>query len=51
LPTTSKVAAVENLDHPVVDAPSESLRRGNELFGGQAGGVFGPIDLKHLELI
>jgi ABC-2 type transport system ATP-binding protein len=27
-----------------------SLRRGREIFGGQGGGVFGPIDLKHLEL-
>ena len=51
LPTTTKVAAVETLDLPVVDVPSESLRRGNELFGGQGGGLFGPIDLRHLELL
>ena len=50
LPTTTRVAAVENLDLPVVDVPSEALRRGNELFGGQGGGLFGPIDLKYLEL-
>lgn len=50
LPTTTRVAAVEHLDLPVVDVPSEALRRGNELFGGQGGGLFGPIDLKYLEL-
>ena len=38
LPTTTRVAAVEDLDLPVVDVPSEALRRGNELFGGQGGG-------------
>ena len=50
LPTTSKIAATEDLGLPVVDVPSESLRRGNDLFGGQGGGLFGPIDLKHLDL-
>ena len=50
LPTTPRVAATEDLGSPVVDVPSESLRRGNELFGGQGGGLFGPLDLKHLEL-
>ena len=29
---------------------TESLRRGAELFGGQGGGLFGPLDLKHLDL-
>jgi len=50
LPTTPKMAAVEDLGLPVVDVPSESLRRGAELFGGQGGGLFGPIDLRHLDL-
>lgn len=50
LPTTSRIAAVEDLSVPVVDVPSESLRRGQELFGGQGGGLFGPLDLRYLEL-
>ena len=50
LPTTSKLAAVEDLGSPVVDVASESLRRGAELFGGQGGGLFGPLELKHLDL-
>jgi hypothetical protein len=50
LPTTPRMAATEDLGLPVVDVPSESLRRGAELFGGQGGGLFGPLDLKHLEL-
>ena len=50
LPTTARVAAVETLDLPVIDVPSEAMRRGNELFHGQGGGLFGPIDLKYLEL-
>lgn len=50
LPTTPKMAAVEDLGLPVVDVPSESLRRGTELFGGQGGGLFGPIDLRYLDL-
>jgi hypothetical protein len=50
LPTTPRIAATDDLGSPVVDVPSESLRRGNELFGGQGGGLFGPLDLKHLEL-
>jgi hypothetical protein len=51
LPTTPKVAATEHLGLPVVDVPSETLRRGSELFGGQGGGLFGPLDLRHLDLI
>ncbi|HET7225962.1 MAG TPA: hypothetical protein VFK69_09655 [Candidatus Eisenbacteria bacterium] len=50
LPTTPRVAAVDDLGLPVVDVPSEALRRGAELFGGQGGGLFGPIDLKYLDL-
>ena len=50
LPTTSKVAATSELDMPVVDIPSESLRRGSELFGGPGGGLFAPLDLKYLDL-
>jgi hypothetical protein len=50
LPTTNKPAAVEELTLPVVDVSGESLRRGNEIFGGSGGGLFGPIDLKYLEL-
>ncbi len=50
LPTTPKVAAVDDLGLPVVDVPSDALRRGAELFGGQGGGLFGPIDLRHLDL-
>ena len=50
LPTTSKLAAVEDLGMPVLDVPSDVLRRGAELFGGQGGGLFGPIDLKSLDL-
>jgi len=50
LPSTSRVAAVEDLALPVVDVPSEALRRGNEIFGGQGGGFFGPLDLRHLDL-
>jgi len=50
LPTTPRVAAVEDLGLPVVDVPAEHLRRGNEIFGGQGGGLFGPLDLRHLDL-
>jgi hypothetical protein len=50
LPTTPKVAATESLGLPVVDIPSEALRRGSELFGGQGGGLFVALDLKHLDL-
>lgn len=50
LPSTPKVAAVEELGLPVVDVPSEALRRGGEWFGGQGGGLFVPLDLKYLEL-
>jgi len=51
LPTTPRIAATDQLGLPVVDVSSESLRRGNELFGGQGGGLFGPLDLKHLDLL
>ena len=51
LPTTPKVAATDQLGLPVVDVSCESLRRGNELFGGQGGGLFGPLDLKYLDLL
>jgi hypothetical protein len=50
LPTTTRVAATEELGLPIVDVPSEALRRGKEWFGGQGGGLYGPIDLRHLEL-
>jgi hypothetical protein len=50
LPTTARVAAVDDLSLPVVDVPAEHLRRGAELFGGQGGGLFGPLDLKYLDL-
>jgi hypothetical protein len=50
LPTTSKLAAVEDIGMPVLDVPSDALRRGAELFGGQGGGLFGPIDLKSVDL-
>ena len=51
LPTTPRIAATDQLGLPVVDVSSEALRRGNELFGGQGGGLFGPLDLKHLDLM
>ncbi len=50
LPTTPRIAATEDLGLPVVDVPAESLRRGGELFGGQGGGLFGPLDLKYVDL-
>jgi hypothetical protein len=50
LPTTTRLTAVEDLGLPVIDVPAEALRRGQEIFGGQGGGLFGPIDLRHLEL-
>ncbi len=50
LPSTPQVAATDDLGLPVVDIPSEALRRGAELFGGPGGGLFVPLDLKHLEL-
>ncbi|TMQ61434.1 MAG: hypothetical protein E6K78_12825 [Candidatus Eisenbacteria bacterium] len=50
LPTTSKVAAVEDLSLPIVDVTADDLRRGSELFGGQSGGLFGPLDLKYLDI-
>jgi hypothetical protein len=50
LPTTMREAAVEDLGLPVVDVASESLRRGQDLFGGQGGGLFVGLDLRYLEL-
>jgi len=50
LPTTPKIAATDQLGLPVVDVASDTLRRGSELFGGQGGGLFGPLDLKYLDL-
>lgn len=50
LPTTSRVAATDDLGVPVVDVPSECLRRGGELFGSSGGGLFVPLDLKYLDL-
>ncbi|HTO91978.1 MAG TPA: hypothetical protein VMJ70_12675 [Candidatus Sulfotelmatobacter sp.] len=51
LPTTPRIAATDQLGLPVVDVAAESLRRGSELFGAQGGGLFGPLDLKHLDLL
>ena len=51
LPTTPRIAAVEDLGLPIVDVPSETLRRGTEWFGGQGGGLYAALDLKYLELI
>jgi hypothetical protein len=42
LPTTSRLAAVEDLGLPVIDVAAEQLRRGEELFGGQTGGSVRP---------
>ena len=50
LPTTKRLAAVDDLGLPVVDIPADQLRRGSELFEGQSGGLFVPLDLKYLEL-
>ena len=50
LPTTSRIAATDDLSLPVVDVPSESLRRHEELFGAPGGGLFVPLDLKYLDL-
>lgn len=50
LPSTSRLAATEDLGVPVVDVPSEFLRRGSELFGNSGGGLFVPLDLKYLDL-
>jgi hypothetical protein len=50
LPTTARVAAVEDLGSPVVDVPGEALRRGREWFGAQGGGLYAALDLRHLEL-
>jgi hypothetical protein len=50
LPTISRIAATDELGLPVCDIPSESLRRGGELFGGPGGGLFVALDLKYLDL-
>ncbi len=50
LPSVSRIAATSELGVPVCDIPSESLRRGSELFGGPGGGLFVPLDLKYLDL-
>ena len=50
LPATPRAAASEEIGLPIVDVGSDVLRRGNELFGGQGGGLFGPLDLKYLDL-
>lgn len=50
LPTTPRIAAVEDLGLPVIDVPSEALRKGSEAFGSQGGGLYAPLDLRHLEL-
>jgi hypothetical protein len=50
LPTTPKLAAVEDLSQPIVDVPAECLRRGSELFDGQGGALFGPLDLRYLDI-
>lgn len=50
LPSTSRIAATEGLGVPVVDIPSELVRRSGELFGGPGGGLFVPLDLKYLDL-
>ena len=50
LPTTPRIAATDQLGLPVLDVSSDALRRGSELFGGQGGGLFGPLDLKYLDL-
>jgi hypothetical protein len=50
LPTTQRLAATEDLGLPVIDIPSEALRRGSEWFGAQGGGLYGPIDLKYFEI-
>ena len=51
LPTTPRIAATDQLGLPVVDVPSEALRKGSDWFGGPGGGLYVPLDLKHLELI
>jgi hypothetical protein len=50
LPTTPKLAAVEDISLPIIDIASDSLRRGGDLFGGQGGALFGPLDLRHLDI-
>lgn len=51
LPTTQRIAATDDLGLPVVDVPSEDLRRGKDWFGGQGGGLYAPLDLRYLELM
>lgn len=50
LPTTPKLAAVDDISLPIIDIASDSLRRGSDLFGGQGGALFGPLDLRHLDI-
>ena len=50
LPTTARLAAIDDITLPILDVPGDQLRRGDEHFGGQGGGLFGPIDLRHLDL-
>ena len=50
LPTTPKLAAVEDVSLPVIDVAADNLRRGGDLFGGQGGALFGPLDLRHLDI-
>jgi hypothetical protein len=50
LPSTPRLAATERIGLPVVDVPSEALRRGAEIFGAQGGSLFSALDLKHLDL-
>jgi len=50
LPTTSRITAVEDIGLPVVDVPGDLLRRGKDWFGSQGGGLYAPLDLRHLEL-
>ena len=49
LPSTSRGAATEDLGLPVVDVPADVVRRASERFGSPGGGLFAPLDLKHLE--
>ena len=50
LPTTPKLAAVEDVSLPIIDVAGDNLRRGGELFGGQGGALFGALDLRHLDI-
>jgi len=50
LPTTPKLAAVDDMSLPIVDVTAECLRRGSDLFRGQGGALFGPLDLRYLDI-